>query len=299
MRFVDPFLEMLVAERGAAKNTCAAYARDLEAYGTYLGRLGLDPRDADGTTISGYLATLAEEGAKPSTAARKLSVLRQFHRFLYGEGLADRDATASVDAPKPGRALPKILLEEEVDCLLDAAHALDGPDAVRMVCLLEVLYATGLRVSELITLPLSAARQDDPFLIVLGKGNKERMVPLSPPAKAAIQNYRSIRAHFLAADGAESPYLFPSRSKEGHLTRQRFGQMLKALALEAGLDPAKVSPHVLRHAFASHLVAHGADLRAVQQMLGHADISTTQVYTHVLNERLATLVAESHPLAKR
>lgn len=290
---------MLVAERGAANNTIEAYARDLEAYGAFLRAEGLEPQNADGVAISRYLAGLAADGVKPSTAARKLSALRQFHRFLYGEGLANQDATASVDAPKPGRALPKILLEDEVDQLLEAARGLAGSEGMRLHCLLEVLYATGLRVSELIKLPLAAARREEPFLVVVGKGGKERMVPLSSPAQKAIANYLIIRSEFLTRDGAESPFLFPSRSKEGYLTRQRFGQMLKTLALEAGLDPKKVSPHVLRHAFASHLVAHGADLRAVQQMLGHSDISTTQIYTHVLNERLATLVAEAHPLAKR
>lgn len=298
MRDVETFLEMIVAERGAAENTRAAYERDLTAYGAFLAARGKGARSARGQDVSDYLSDLAVQGMKPTTAARKLSALRQFHRFLYAEGIADGDPTADIDPPRKGRPLPKFLSESEVDQLLDAARALEGPEGARAICLLELLYATGLRVSELVTLPLAATRRDDPVLTVRGKGGKERLVPLSDPARAAIRVYRPLRAAFLP-EGAESPYLFPSRSKEGHLTRQRFGQMMKALALAAGLDPAKVSPHVLRHAFAGHLVAHGADLRAVQQMLGHADISTTQIYTHVLNERLAGLVAEKHPLAGR
>jgi integrase/recombinase XerD len=298
-RWIDAFLDMLVAERGASKNTCIAYDRDLKDYTAYLKAQGQTPQTVGPEEISAYLSALARGGAKPATAARKLSALRQFHRFLYGEGYAPRDATATVDAPRKGRPLPKFLSEAEVDTLLIATRKAKGLDGVRLVCLLEVLYATGLRVSELVTLPLSAARREEPFLMVRGKGGKERLVPLSPPARDALTAYRKVRDAFLPDGVKDSPYLFPSRSKEGYLTRQRFGQMLKELALQAGLDPAKISPHVLRHAFAGHLVAHGADLRSVQQMLGHADISTTQIYTHVLNERLASLVADKHPLAKR
>lgn len=298
MRDVETFLEMIVAERGAAENTRAAYERDLTAYGAFLAGRGRNARSAQARDVSDFLSDLAAEGMKPTTAARKLSALRQFHRFLYAEGMADADPTADIDPPRKGRPLPKFMTEGDVDRLLEAAHAGKGAEGARTACLIELLYATGLRVSELVTLPLAATRRDEPVLTVRGKGGKERLVPLSEPARAAIRTYRPLRAAFLA-EGAESPYLFPSRSKEGHLTRQRFGQMMKALALAAGLDPAKVSPHVLRHAFAGHLVAHGADLRAVQQMLGHADISTTQIYTHVLNERLAGLVAEKHPLASR
>jgi integrase/recombinase XerD len=299
MREIDTFLEMIVAERGAAENTRAAYERDLTAYGAFLAARGKGARSAEGRDVSDYLSDLAAQGMKATTAARKLSALRQFHRFLFAEGFATGDPTADIDPPRKGRPLPKLLSEAEVDQLLDAARALEGPEGARATCLLELLYATGLRVSELVTLPVAATRRDEPFLTVRGKGGKERLVPLSDLARDAIRAYRPLRTAFLPGDGADSPYLFPSRSKEGHLTRQRFGQMLKSLALSAGLDPAKVSPHVLRHAFAGHLVAHGADLRAVQQMLGHADISTTQIYTHVLNERLAGLVAEKHPLAGR
>ena len=298
-RLLDLFREMLLAERGASKNTIDAYDRDLRNYLGFLAGRGLGPEIAGPETVAAYMSALAQNGARPATAARKLSALRQFHRFLFAEGLADQDATAGIDPPRRGRPLPKYLSEEEVETLLDAARAVKGPDGLRLGCLLEVLYATGLRVSELVTLPLSAVRREEPLLTVRGKGGKERLVPLSEPARAALRAYRDARAVFLPGDGAESRFLFPSRSKAGHLTRQRLGQMLKDLALSAGLDPARVSPHVLRHAFAGHLVARGADLRIVQQMLGHADISTTQIYTHVLNERLATLVAEKHPLAKR
>jgi len=294
----ESFLEMLAAERGAAANTRAAYDRDLRDYEAFLAERGVDARTARDRDVSAYLSHLAAGGAKPATAARRLSALRQFHHFLHAEGIRADDPTTAIDAPKRGRPLPKILSEAEVDRLLAAAGAPSGPEGVRRACLLELLYATGLRVSELVTLPLAAVRRDEPFLMVKGKGGRERLTPLSEPARAALAAYRDVRAAYLP-DGRESRYLFPSRSKEGHLTRQRFGQMLKELALEVGLDPKKVSPHVLRHAFASHLLAHGADLRAVQKMLGHADISTTQIYTHVLDERLKRLVAEKHPLAGR
>ncbi|MEQ8602712.1 MAG: site-specific tyrosine recombinase XerD [Marivibrio sp.] len=293
----ESFLEMLAAERGAAANTRAAYERDLRDYEAFLAARGADARTAQDRDVSAYLSHLAAGGAKPSTAARRLSALRQFHHFLHAEGVRADDPTGAVDAPKRGRPLPKILSEEDVDRLLAAASAASGAEGARLSCLLELLYATGLRVSELVTLPLAAVRRDEPFLMVKGKGGRERLTPLSEPARAALADYRDARTAFLP-NGRESRYLFPSRSKQGHLTRQRFGQLLKELALQAGLDPKKVSPHVLRHAFASHLLAHGADLRAVQKMLGHADISTTQIYTHVLDERLKRLVAEKHPLAK-
>ncbi len=297
-RYIESFLDMLSAERGAAENTRTAYRRDLSHYTAFLAESGRNAVTAGTDDIARYLADLEQGGAKATTAARRLSAIRQFHRFLFSEGMRPDDPSAGVDAPKRGRPLPKILSEEEVDILLAAARRLKGADGTRMVCILELLYATGLRVSELVTLPLSAVRRVDPFLTVKGKGGRERLVPMSRPALSSVTAYRRVRESFLPKGGDDSPFLFPSRSKEGHLTRQRLGQALKSLALQAGIDPAKVSPHVLRHAFAGHLVAHGADLRAVQQMLGHADISTTQIYTHVLNERLAALVSEKHPLAK-
>lgn len=297
-RFVEPFLEMLMVERGAAANTIEAYRRDLIDYCGFLKARNSSADMADSDQIRAYLAALAKQGVKASTAARRLSSLRQFHKFLFAEAIRQDDPTVVIDAPRRGRPLPKIMTEEEVDRLLAVAEANVGPDGTRVQCLLELLYATGMRVSELVTLPLTAVLRDEPFLLIKGKGGKERIVPISLPARLAINSYLEDRPVHLP-DGAESPYLFPSRGKEGHLTRQRFGQVLKELALEAGLDPAKVSPHVLRHAFASHLLANGADLRVVQQLLGHADISTTQIYTHVQEERLRALVEANHPLARR
>lgn len=297
-RFVEPFLEMLMVERGAAANTIEAYRRDLIDYCGFLKARNSSAVTADSDQIRAYLAALAKQGVKASTAARRLSSLRQFHKFLFAEAIRQDDPTVVIDAPRRGRPLPKIMTEEEVDGLLAVAEANVGPDGTRVQCLLELLYATGMRVSELVTLPLTAVLRDEPFLLIKGKGGKERIVPISLPARLAINTYLEDRPVHLP-DGAESPYLFPSRGKEGHLTRQRFGQVLKELALEAGLDPAKVSPHVLRHAFASHLLANGADLRVVQQLLGHADISTTQIYTHVQEERLKALVEANHPLASR
>ncbi|RVU36491.1 site-specific tyrosine recombinase XerD [Hwanghaeella grinnelliae] len=297
-RFVEPFLEMLMVERGAAANTIEAYRRDLIDYCGFLKARNCSADTADSDHIRAYLAALSKQGVKASTAARRLSSLRQFHKFLFAEAIRQDDPTVVIDAPRRGRPLPKIMTEEDVDRLLAAAEANVEPDGTRIQCLLELLYATGMRVSELVTLPLSAVLRDEPFLLIKGKGGKERIVPISLPARLAINAYLEDRpAHI--PDGAESPFMFPSRGKEGHLTRQRFGQVLKELALDAGLDPAKVSPHVLRHAFASHLLANGADLRVVQQLLGHADISTTQIYTHVQEERLKALVEANHPLATR
>jgi len=295
-RRVDTFLEMLAAERGAASNTLQAYRRDLADFSAFVAARGGLPEDADGTVVRDYLAHLSGAGMAPSTSARRLSALRQFFRFLYADGLRDDDPCATIDSPRQGRPLPRHLSEDEVEQLLAAARRRTGAGGTRLVALLEVLYATGLRVSELVGLPRSALSRDSQMLIVRGKGGKERMIPLGDAAAEALAAYGAVRGEF-AAKGRESPWLFPSRSRDGHLTRARFAQMLKVVALEAGLDAARVSPHVLRHSFASHLLAHGADLRALQQMLGHADIATTQIYTHVLDERLKALVARSHPLA--
>lgn len=297
-RHIETFLEMLSAERGAAANTLEAYGRDLEHYARFLAARGLDPAAGGSGDIKDYLAKLGGAGLAPRSAARHLSALRQFHRFLYAEGLRADDPASVIESPRKGRVLPKILSEAEVEQLLRAAAEKGGPEGRRRAALLELLYATGLRVSELVTLPLAAVTGDGAFLIVRGKGGKERMVPLNQAALQAVEVYQPARVHFLPA-GQESRWLFPSRGRAGHLTRQRFGQILKQLAVEARIDPARVSPHVLRHAFASHLLAHGADLRSLQLMLGHADISTTQIYTHVLEERLRSLVLEHHPLAHR
>ncbi len=299
-RRVDTFLEMLAAERGAARNTLQAYRRDLADFSAFVAARGRLPEDADGTAVRDYLAHLSGAGMAASTSARRLSALRQFFRFLYAEGLRDDDPCATIDSPRQGRSLPRHLSEDEVEQLLAAARRRGGADGTRLVALLEVLYATGLRVSELVGLPRSALSRDGQMLIVRGKGGKERMIPLGDAATEALAAYEAVRGGFAPKGRSarrESPWLFPSRSRDGPLTRARFAQMLKAVALEAGLDAARISPHVLRHSFASHLLAHGADLRALQQMLGHADIATTQIYTHVLDERLKALVARSHPLA--
>ena len=255
-----------------------------------------DEANVDTDNIRNYLATLTARCLSPATSARRLSALKHFFRFLYSENIRSDDPTTIIDAPKKGRALPKVLSEEEVTLLLNVAAKDVSPEGVRLRALLELLYATGLRVSELVSLPYDAVPNDKDIILVRGKGNKERLVPMGQPAKSALAEYKAVRRHYLKNDQT-SPWLFPSAAKQGHLTRQRFGQRLKELARLAEIDPAKVSPHALRHSFASHLLAHGADLRAVQQMLGHADISTTQIYTHVLDERLKQLVADKHPLA--
>lgn len=305
-RHVESFLEMLAAERGAAANTIESYRRDLEDFADFAARRRVRPEDAPTRLVRDYLRRLSEAGMAASTSARRLSALRQFFRFLYAEGVRADDPCGTVESPRLRRPLPKHLSEDDVNRLLAAAHARPGPEGLRLVALLEVLYATGLRVSELVGLPLSALPRDEPMLIVRGKGGKERLVPLSEPARAALIAYRRVRDSFmprrrtgvLRRGRGPDQWLFPSRGRGGHLTRARFAQMLKGLAVEAGIEPRRVSPHVLRHSFASHLLAHGADLRSLQQMLGHADIATTQIYTHVLDERLKALVAKSHPLAR-
>lgn len=294
----ENFLEMLSAERGAAVNTLDSYRRDLNDYLGHLSAAGRTGRDAGARDVRSWLEAMSNAGMAASTAARRLSAIRQFHKFLYTEGRRADDPTATIDSPRQGRALPKILSEDEVGGLLDEASKVETPKGLRMVALLEMLYATGMRVSELVQLPLSAVARDQDFIVVRGKGGKERLVPLTGKARRAIAAYKAVRNKFIPK-GAESKRLFPSNGRQGHLTRQRFGQMLKELAILSEISPQKVSPHVLRHAFASHLLAHGADLRAVQQLLGHADISTTQIYTHVLNDRLVRLVGEKHPLARK
>jgi len=287
---------MMAAERGAAANTIAAYGRDLEAYLAYLAATGSTALTAATGDIRGYIATFDKARLSPSTTARRLSSIRQFHQFLFVDGLRTDDPTTIIDSPRQSRPLPKILSEEDVDRLLTVAIKSKGADGIRAHTMIELLYATGLRVSELVSLPLTACLRDRDFLIVLGKGSKERLVPLSEPACLAVDAYRAVRRLHIP-NGKESRWLFPSRGASGHLTRQRFAQILKTLAINAGVEPSKVSPHVLRHAFASHLLANGADLRSVQKMLGHADISTPQIYTHVIDARLQSLVARAHPLA--
>jgi integrase/recombinase XerD len=300
---IELFLDMLAAERGARANTLAAYRADLDDFSAVLAASGQRVAKASTDDIRGYLGNLSERGFQASSVARKLSAIRQLYRFLYAEGKRKDDPAAVLEGPKRGRALPRVLSVAEVDRLLACAR--DGMAdetrplaerlrAARLNCLLEVLYATGLRVSELVALPVSAARRDQRMLIVRGKGGKERMVPLNESAKTAMADYLALRQ---SARQDEPKWLFASFGESGHLTRQHFARDLKSLASAAGLRADKVSPHVLRHAFASHLLQNGADLRIVQTLLGHSDISTTQIYTHVLEERLKSLVRDLHPLA--
>jgi integrase/recombinase XerD len=298
---IELFLDMLSAERGAAPNTLAAYARDLSEFAAFFSKRGAVLRDVGTGEIREFLHDVAARGLTASSQARKLSAIRQFFKFLHAEGLRRDNPATAIDSPKRQRPLPKIMSVEDVDGLLEATRAWAGMAkgaeilrALRAHALLEVLYATGLRVSELVALPSDVVHTGQRVLLVTGKGGRERMVPLTNAACDALATYREALER---ASAAPSPWLFPTRSKQGHLTRQRFAQELKGLALRAGLDPKRLSPHVLRHAFASHLLERGADLRAVQQLLGHADISTTQIYTHVLEERLRSLVQEHHPLA--
>lgn len=298
---IEAFLEMMSAERGAAENTLSSYRRDLEdASGAIDGGLA----GAAAADIRAYLDDIAARGFAATSQARKLSAIRQFFKFLYAEGLRGDDPTGTLDSPRKGRPLPKTMSEADTGRLIDRA-ALEAGDAssgdgdslasLRLHALVEVLYATGLRVSELVGLPVTVAQRDDRFFMVRGKGDKERMVPLSAKARTAMKTWLAARARVPAF--ADSPFLFPAASDSGYLSRQVFARDLKGLAARAGIASAKISPHVLRHAFASHLLQNGADLRAVQQLLGHADISTTQIYTHVLEERLVRLVNDHHPLA--
>lgn len=305
----DLFLDMIATERNASKNTLDAYRRDLDDYAEFLSGKKIDFSKADTQTIRNYLSALAKRELAAASVARKLSAIRQLHRFLYTEGLRKDDPSSVLEGPKRGRPLPKIMTVEEVTKLLATAHdlTLQGGDekdaaarrlrALRLAALLELLYASGLRVSELIALPVSAARTKSDAIIVRGKGNKERLVPLGEAAKRAMKAYLDARSEKEKA--AEQRWLFPSFGESGHVTRQHVARELKVLAASAGISPGKISPHVLRHAFASHLLANGADLRVVQALLGHADISTTQIYTHVLDERLKNMVRDLHPMAEK
>jgi integrase/recombinase XerD len=303
-RLLDLFLDMLAAERGAAANTLAAYRRDLDDFAADLAGAGKGVASADSDDIRAHLGRLTRRGFKASSLARRLSAIRQLFRFLHAEGQRRDNPAAVLEGPKRGQTIPKILSIAEVDSLLAAARAAMAAEevpvaerlrAARLNCLLEVLYATGLRVSELVGLPASAARRSERMLIVRGKGDRERMVPLNDAAKRAMTEYR---ARLSEAGRGESKWLFPSFGASGHITRQHFARELKELAAATGLRPSRVSPHVLRHAFASHLLQNGADLRSVQTLLGHADISTTQIYTHVLEERLKSMVRDLHPLGE-
>ena len=300
---VELFLDMLAAERGAGKNTLDAYRNDLADLAAHLRAAGRTVAGADTDDLRGFLAGLAERGFKASSLARRLSAVRQLYRFLYAEGKRGDDPAAVLEGPKRGRTLPKVLSIAEVDALLaQARKAMEDGElapaarlrAARLLCLLETVYATGLRVSELVALPAASARRDQRMLVVRGKGGKERLVPLNQAAKRAMAEYLKLRTEI--DKDAPTKWLFPSFGEQGHLTRQHFARELKALGSACGIAPDRLSPHVLRHAFASHLLHNGADLRVVQTLLGHADISTTQIYTHVLEERLKALVRDLHPL---
>jgi integrase/recombinase XerD len=302
--WVPAFLEALQAERGASENTLAAYFRDLSHFKDWLCQLGAGLDTADRANIEDYLGDLSKAGLADTTRARRLSAIRQFYRFAFSEGWRTDDPGAGLTGPKRARKLPGTLSEADVDALLTTAAAPHGSPAktARRQCLVEMLYATGMRVSELVSLPVSVVRGDPRMILIRGKGGRERMVPLSPPASGAVSRWLSIRdaaeTELIAKGGKPSPFLFPSRGKSGHLTRVAFYLDLKEMAAGAGLDPAQISPHTVRHAFATHLLHNGADLRVIQTLLGHADVSTTEIYTHVLDSRLKELVLEKHPLAE-
>lgn len=301
---LEAFLEMMSAERGAASNTLAAYRRDLSDLADHLAGAGKSLPEADDEALRGYLGALERRGFSTRSSARRLSSIRQFYRFLFSEGIRDDDPTGTIESPRQSQQIPKVLSEAEVDRLIQSARdgvaaaesATDRLAALRMLSLLELLYASGLRVSELVGLPRNALTGGGRMISVTGKGQRERMVPLTPAAQTAVRDYLAV----LDRSGRpESRYLFPANSRAGCLTRQAFARDLKRLAGASGIAARRISPHVLRHAFASHLLQNGADLRSVQQLLGHADISTTQIYTHVLEERLKRLVEDHHPLAQR
>jgi integrase/recombinase XerD len=314
-RLIGLFLDMLAAEQGAGTNTLDAYRRDLEDFSAFLAGAGQDLAGAETQPLRDYLAELDVRGFKSSSVARRLSAMRHLFRFLLNEQIRSDDPAAILSGPKRGRGLPKVLSIADVDRLLARAKDLAGaPEAtalqrlraMRLYCLLEVLYATGLRVSELVSLPLAASRRDARMIVVRGKGNKERLVPLNEPSRQAMADYLAATAALKPDDNGvgskrspASKWLFPSFGESGHLTRQHFARDLKQLAAACGLAPRLISPHVLRHAFASHLLHNGADLRIVQTLLGHTDISTTQIYTHVVEERLKSLVRDLHPLAQK
>ena len=295
---VEQFLEMLIAERGASSNTCTSYLNDITNFDKFLSGAETTLEDATTDDIRRYLRHRSEVGANNPTISRNLSVLRQFFKFLQSENVRLDNPALNVDGPKVSRTLPKVISEDDVEALLKAAHKLQTAEGIRLTCLLEIAYASGLRVTELVSLPTDALNLTSETLLISGKGGKERLVPLTFSAMNAIVAYERVRIDFLKGNNT-SKFLFPSRSKQGYLTRRRLGQLLKELAIQAGLDPTIISPHILRHAFASHLLNRGADLRSLQKMLGHSDISTTQIYTHVQKEKLRAVISSYHPMAKK
>jgi integrase/recombinase XerD len=297
--WVDAFLEMMAVERAAARNTLTAYGKDLADAAAFLKARGRDLSNASTEDIEAWFAGLGAAGLAPATAARRRSSIRQFYRFVLGEGWRTDDPSRRVEAPRQGRPLPKVLSRDEVERLIAAAAAKDGGQGLRLAALVELTYASGMRVSEVMGLPLTALARDPAYLIVKGKGGKERLAPLNEAARTAVKAWLAVRKDFLPRGDAANPWLFPSRGKAGRLTPRRFSQLLEEAAIAAGIDPAKVSPHVLRHAFATHLLEGGADLRVVQTLLGHADIATTQIYTHVAGDRLAEVIRSKHPLSRK
>ena len=298
LKIVEQFIEMLIAERGASANTSAAYFNDITNFEAFQNKAGQNLAGATTDHVRSYLRHRTEIGANSRTISRNLSVLRQFFKFLQSENIRSDNPALNVDGPKAARSLPKLISENDVEALLAKAQDSQTAEGIRLNCLLEIAYATGLRVTELVSLPNESFRYESETLLIYGKGGKERLVPLTPSAIKAIVAYEEIREHFLK-EYETSKFFFPSRSKQGYLTRRRLGQLLKELARKAGLDPAIISPHVLRHAFASHLLNRGADLRSLQKMLGHSDISTTQIYTHVQKDRLHNVISSHHPMAKK
>ena len=302
--WISAFLEAQAAELGAATNTLLAYGRDLKDFDSYLARRNLDFTSVARADVESYLVWCDAQGLAKSTRARRLSAVKQLYRFAFEEGLRTDNPSIQISGPGQEKRLPKVLSEDEVDRLLDAARnsGRNQQDQLRNTCLMELLYATGMRVSELVSLPISATRGDPRLLLIMGKGGKERLVPLSPPARQALAEWlvERDRIDATAQEKKQPPsrFLFPSRGASGYLTRHRFYLMIKEFSVAGGVDPAKVTPHTLRHAFATHLLANGADLRSIQTMLGHADVATTEIYTHVLEARLSELVLENHPLAK-
>ena len=295
--WTEAFLEMMSVERSAARNTLVAYEKDLTDASGFLSGRGRGLSDASAEDVEAWFGDLAARGLSPATAARRRASIRQFYRFVLGEGWRTDDPSRRVDAPKQGRPLPKILSRDEVERLIAAASAKDSAAGVRLACIIEITYASGLRVSECLGLTVAALARDPAYLIVKGKGGKERLAPLNDHARAAVRTWLEVRGKSPA--DKSSPWLFPSRGASGHLTPRRFGQLMDEAALAANIDPARVSPHVLRHAFATHLLEGGADLRTVQKLLGHADIATTQIYTHVATDRLAQVMATKHPLGRK
>lgn len=296
--YIDRFLEMISVERGSARNTLESYGRDLQQCALFLQTKNIELHRAEASHLRNYMIFLHDQGMKSSSCARHLSTLRQFYLFLVSDQIREDNPTSVMERPKASHALPKILSEAEIKTLLETAQQDESAEGKRLLALLEILYATGLRVSELIGLRYDSISSDGEVLIVRGKGDKERMVPLSSYALKALNAYLKERSSFLKPGQSASKWLFPSYGTSGKLTRQRFGQLLKDLALQSNLDPKKISPHVVRHAFATHLLNHGADLISLKNMLGHADISTTQIYTHVMKEKLEEAVMKHHPLSK-